>query len=270
MNYYDERKKIRDDYYTIGDIARIYHVSADALRYYEDKGLIKPKRSESGYRLYTDQDIWRLNVIEDLRNLQFPVERIRSYLNEGTIDATLQILNEELDAVNQQLNKLNRIKSKIERRLTDIEEAKRLTLDEISIKHFEKRTAHCIYTKFSADEDMDKLMKTLAEDNNEKLDIIGNSRMAAILAPFDQEDYLYSGALMFQEEGDYVIPEGDYLSICYSGIWNSRWYAEKLKKYAKEHNLVLDNLFIDIVWIDIHTAIRLSDHISEVQVRIRH
>ena len=38
------------DAYTIGEIARIYHIGTDTIRYYERKGLLEPVRGENGYR----------------------------------------------------------------------------------------------------------------------------------------------------------------------------------------------------------------------------
>ena len=66
------KKKFR-----IGEISRLYHVGVDTIRYYERIGLIHPERTESGYRLYSQQDIWRLNVIRDLRQLGFPTDAIQ-------------------------------------------------------------------------------------------------------------------------------------------------------------------------------------------------
>ena len=56
-------------YYRVGELAKLYGASPDLLRYYEEKGLLCPQRQENGYRAYRVQDVWRLNVIRDLRVL---------------------------------------------------------------------------------------------------------------------------------------------------------------------------------------------------------
>lgn len=39
-------------------------ISARAIRFYEEKGLIQPaKQVSNGYRTYTENDIWRLQTI---------------------------------------------------------------------------------------------------------------------------------------------------------------------------------------------------------------
>lgn len=68
------------DEYTIHEIAALYGVSADALRYYERLGLIRPRRAPNGYRLYSLRDIYRLTILRDLRELGFSMERIGQYL----------------------------------------------------------------------------------------------------------------------------------------------------------------------------------------------
>ena len=70
------------DCYNIGEIARLFSLHPDTLRYYEEKGLLHPARGENGYRTYGIQDICTLNVVRSLRELGMPVERIGAYLSE--------------------------------------------------------------------------------------------------------------------------------------------------------------------------------------------
>ncbi|GAB2723740.1 methyltransferase domain-containing protein [Paenibacillus thermoaerophilus] len=52
-----------------------------AIRYYESKGLIRPgKNDRNGYREYGQQDVWRLQTIAALRELDVPVECISAML----------------------------------------------------------------------------------------------------------------------------------------------------------------------------------------------
>lgn len=49
--------------YMISAVAELYHVHPQTLRLYERQGLLKPSRSEGNTRLYTPEDIQRLEVI---------------------------------------------------------------------------------------------------------------------------------------------------------------------------------------------------------------
>jgi len=47
----------------ISSVAELYKLHPQTLRLYERVGLLKPSRSEGNTRLYTDQDLQRLDVI---------------------------------------------------------------------------------------------------------------------------------------------------------------------------------------------------------------
>jgi DNA-binding transcriptional MerR regulator len=65
--------------FTIGDLARDFNVTLRALRFYESRGLIKPRRSGLT-RLYTGRDRARLAVILKGKQLGFTLQEIRSLL----------------------------------------------------------------------------------------------------------------------------------------------------------------------------------------------
>ncbi len=52
--------------FTISVVADMYGVHPQTLRTYERAGLLKPSRSEGNTRLYTDQDLERLELITNL------------------------------------------------------------------------------------------------------------------------------------------------------------------------------------------------------------
>lgn len=76
------------DYYKINEIARLYGIGVDSLRYYEKLGILKPRRDTNGYRLYNLKDMYKLNVIRDLRRLDFSMQQIKDYLEGQTVDHT--------------------------------------------------------------------------------------------------------------------------------------------------------------------------------------
>ena len=71
-------------YYQTGQFARKAAVSPRTLRYYDQVGLLSPSHySESGYRLYTDEDYLRLQQILGLKYLGFSLEEIQHFLQNG-------------------------------------------------------------------------------------------------------------------------------------------------------------------------------------------
>lgn len=67
--------------FTIGKVAERAQVSADSIRFYEREGLISPaKKSDSGYRLYTEEAIRRLGFIKHAQQCGFSLAEIRELL----------------------------------------------------------------------------------------------------------------------------------------------------------------------------------------------
>lgn len=69
------------DYMKVGEVARRAGVSPRTVRYYEELGLLEPSgRSQGGFRLYTEDDLERLQIIEELKLLDFQLSGIREIL----------------------------------------------------------------------------------------------------------------------------------------------------------------------------------------------
>ena len=68
--------------YTIGQIAKQTGVTVEAIRFYEKQGLLaKPTRSASGYRLYDDEVVRRVEFIQRAKLLGFSLKEITELLN---------------------------------------------------------------------------------------------------------------------------------------------------------------------------------------------
>ncbi len=81
------------DYYTVGEISRLYGIGTDSLRYYEEIGALSPKRGKNNYRLYSLKDIYRLNIIRDLLTLGVSMKQIREYLDCQNMESTFRLLS---------------------------------------------------------------------------------------------------------------------------------------------------------------------------------
>jgi len=67
----------------IGEAAELVGVQVSALRFWEQKGLLKPDRDpESGYRLYDGEQIRRLRVVVLLRQAGYGIEEIHEVVDE--------------------------------------------------------------------------------------------------------------------------------------------------------------------------------------------
>ncbi|MDV8005777.1 MerR family transcriptional regulator [Rhodococcus sp. IEGM 1318] len=64
----------------IGELAKLTDTSARALRYYEDEGLIVPRRMANGYREYDDYLVDRVIQIRGLLDSGLPTRIIKQIL----------------------------------------------------------------------------------------------------------------------------------------------------------------------------------------------
>ncbi|MGQ9918012.1 MAG: heat shock protein transcriptional repressor HspR [Bryobacteraceae bacterium] len=91
--------------YMISAVAEKYGIHPQTLRMYEREGLIKPSRSEGNTRLYTEEDLERLEVVLELtRELGVNLAGVEIILNmrekmaamQKQIEQFVQSLNAEL------------------------------------------------------------------------------------------------------------------------------------------------------------------------------
>ncbi|OPH46766.1 hypothetical protein BC351_12555 [Paenibacillus ferrarius] len=77
----------------INEISRKLGITARAIRFYEQKGLLMPtKQKENGYRTYTEQDAWRLQTIISLREVGMTLEDIRLTLAQTDLNRQEEVL----------------------------------------------------------------------------------------------------------------------------------------------------------------------------------
>jgi len=75
------------DEMTVGQIARIAGVTVRTLHHYDEIGLVVPTtRTESGYRLYGETQVERLQEVLLFRELGFPLEEIRDMAEQPGYD----------------------------------------------------------------------------------------------------------------------------------------------------------------------------------------
>jgi DNA-binding transcriptional MerR regulator len=73
---------------TVKEVSRISGVSVRTLHPYDAIGLLKPAQvTESGYRLYDEDALGRLQTILMLKTLEFPLKEIKAILDAPNFDA---------------------------------------------------------------------------------------------------------------------------------------------------------------------------------------
>ena len=115
--------------FSSGDLARATGNTVRTIRFYEEEGLLRPAEvSEGGHRRYTEDDLERLRLITDLRELGLSLCEIRSILEIRTGCHTAsefalrfqQVLAGHLEQAQRRLDRLRRVKKELLDALTTI------------------------------------------------------------------------------------------------------------------------------------------------------
>ncbi|HEX7906522.1 MAG TPA: MerR family transcriptional regulator [Paraburkholderia sp.] len=114
---------------TVRDAAERLGVTPRTLKYYEERGLVSPTRSEGRYRLYDEEDLKRFSRILRLRSLGFSLHGITEMLKrplesvDGSQRYSIDSLQEIHDAIAHQVEALD---ARIETMRRELKEAQKL------------------------------------------------------------------------------------------------------------------------------------------------
>ncbi|MGR3273840.1 pentapeptide repeat-containing protein [Acaryochloris marina NIES-2412] len=112
----------------IGQLASKFGVSPQAIRYYEQLGLLKqPERNRSGYRLYTMAAQERLQIIRSAQNFGLSLHEIKELLDIGEQSKDAQQRMQQMVAchiedLDQQLTELNQTRQQLGRRFEQLQQ----------------------------------------------------------------------------------------------------------------------------------------------------
>ncbi|WP_299019512.1 Zn(2+)-responsive transcriptional regulator [uncultured Photobacterium sp.] len=108
--------------YLIGQLAKECDVSSDTLRFYEKNGLLQPAgRSESGYRLYSEDDLSRVKFILRAKAIGLSLDEIRELLDirleacRHSCAEVKAITQAKLDEVDRKMAELKRIRTALKK-----------------------------------------------------------------------------------------------------------------------------------------------------------
>jgi Cu(I)-responsive transcriptional regulator len=100
----------------IGEVAKMAELPIKTIRYYEEIGFIKPKRSANGYRSFRVSDVHKLAFLGRARSLGFSIEDCRAllqlYENDTRASADVkQIAQENMARIDAKVKELQAMRN---------------------------------------------------------------------------------------------------------------------------------------------------------------
>ena len=123
---------------TVRDAAERLAVTPRTLKYYEERGLVTPSRSEGRYRLYDEEDLERFSRILRLRALGFSLAGITEMLKRplentesGRRGYSMESLQQIRDGLAQQVESLDARIESVQRELKEAQKLKAELSDDL-------------------------------------------------------------------------------------------------------------------------------------------
>ena len=103
---------------TIGQLAESSGIPPKTIRYYEEIGILPtPERNKVGYRIYSETDLRRLDLVRRARTLDMALPEVRELVEWATSGTCNDFQDRFVEVVRQKLEE-------VDRRLTDLERLK--------------------------------------------------------------------------------------------------------------------------------------------------
>lgn len=263
--------------FRIGEISKLYNISVDTLRHYEKLEILKPEQiSESGYRYYSNRQIWKLNIVRTLRELDISLPEIREFMKDRTLAKSQSLIDFQLETIIKKQEELKQLKKELEIRKQHLEDTCNITATgNIERKHLPVRRAWSLEQEASIDWDIDRIHKEIdAKLGSSEVSYFAWGRAGATVSEVDfhKGNYLrYSSSFILDKNGDSEIPGGDYLCLHFHGQYSSgiaESYYEQIKQYMISHALSLAGAVVEIYKLDIHETDQPDEFLTEIQVPV--
>ncbi|MFD2672403.1 MerR family transcriptional regulator [Marinicrinis sediminis] len=134
--------------FRVGEVAKLFQISASTLRYYDEIGIFKPKHTDpdSRYRYYTVEQFIVLDTLIFLKKNGFSIQEIQQQFQQRTPENTRELFAAKLAETEQEIERLKKVSAKIEHKMATIEEGLSLRAQSsLKVQWFPRRAISYLY-----------------------------------------------------------------------------------------------------------------------------
>lgn len=118
--------------YSVGELARTVGVTVRTLQYYDRENLLRAEISEGGRRMYTREDVLKLQQILFLKSLGFPLDEIREkILRQQNSVGLEEIFREQRDILLHQIESRKKIVETLDILISEAREGREIGMEKL-------------------------------------------------------------------------------------------------------------------------------------------
>jgi DNA-binding transcriptional MerR regulator len=270
---------------TIGEMAKINHITEQTLRLYDREELFSPvyRDENTGYRYYDIRQSAQLDMIRYMKALGMPLKEIRIHMKKWDMGRVKQLLRENRDAIDQKIVELNLQKRAIERTLDSYDRYEAAPPDgAIVMEYIPKRRMYVKETKtnfydYEIDE-YERLLRSLKEDMGaRKISPFYFANAGTILKRenfmkrnlYSTQVFVFVDQEYVEEELITVIPANSYLCIYCDRFSKEKEYIDRLLATIEENHYTVIGDYICEVIVEMPLDYKERGMFLRLQVPVR-
>ena len=161
------------EFFTIGEISKLFNINKKTLRYYDEIDLFKPSYVDKNnkYRYYSIDQFECLETIQYMKELGLTLNKIKYHLNTLNLNSIVDSLEYQNQIIEEKIAELKNMQLNINKKISQIKDATRRDfLNEIRELDFDQR---CVieYKENISYEGVELLVRKLAQVSSYKVSL---------------------------------------------------------------------------------------------------
>lgn len=269
--------------YTISELASLFNISGQTLRYYDKIGLIKPDvvNPKTGYRYYSERQLDDIYLVKSLKSMGMTLEEIKACLSSKDISVLEQNLKGRIREIDAKIQELQASRDYGEFILGKLKLSRRVYQDHTyELKEIEPRPVYFIPIYFKIQE----LARAVDVLYNSFVNSLGaknhqdHGRIVLTIHPdqLKEKDYkIYNGIGFLltkpaKHENCMELQGGLYATTCHIGAYNTIHNSyRRLSEYIRKNGYQIAGLSAEVSIIDSAYTDNPNEYITEVQFPVK-
>ena len=263
---------MKNNYLSIGEMAKMNHTTISTLRLYDEMNLLKPAyvNKETNYRYYDIKQNARLDLIQYMKELQMNLKEIKELLDKEDVNLIEAILIKKKQQLVEEIDKLEMTKDAITRTIYSLERFRKSPRSgTMTLEYIDRRRIYSMNTDLNFYEyDIDVYESILNQLKNDLLKhhypqiYYCNAGTFLKKEDFIRQNFVSHEIFVFvddhfpKKEDIKIIENGMYACIYLDDFHKEVDYAKKLLHYCQENNF---NICGDYI-CEVMSELSIFDH----------